>query len=116
MANIISQIISNILIKRKIIDYSIILVEDKPNIENMSDKKLFIVGGKGYSKWAYMKCPCGCKEILTLSLMKKHNPSWTIKVDKLNRATLYPSIWKEDGCRSHFWIRKGKLIWAKSEY
>jgi hypothetical protein len=115
MMKFVSKVIGSILLNRKKIDLGIVFVEDNPDPGKVTPRKLFVVGGKGYAKWVYMKCPCGCGEILTLSLMKKHKPCWSLKIDKLNRATLSPSIWKEDGCRSHFWIRKGKLEWAVSE-
>ena len=109
MFKFLSITIGNILHKRKLIDYTVVFSEDNPTPDKIPDNKIFIVGGKGYVKWAYIKCPCGCGEILTLSLMKKHKPSWSIKIDRLNRLTLYPSVWKKDGCKSHFWIRKGQV-------
>lgn len=112
MLEFISQIIGNILFKRKKIDFGIVFIEHNPTIDKIYEKKLFIVDEKGYAKWVYMKCPCGCGEILTLSLMRKHRPNWNLKIDRINRATLYPSVWKRDGCRSHFWICKGKLEWV----
>lgn len=99
----------------RMINFSVVYVEDNPDHKKVTGRKLFVVGGKKYSKWVFMKCPCGCGEVLTLSLMKNHTPSWTLKVDKFSRATLSPSIWKQDGCKSHFWIRKGKLEWAYDE-
>lgn len=75
--------------------------------------EIIVVGRKGYCKWAYLNCPCGCNEILNLSLMKSHDPHWTIKIDSLARPTLYPSIWKNDGCKSHFWIKNGKISWCE---
>lgn len=75
---------------------------------------MVVVGGKDYVKWAYLKCPCGCGDILSLSLMKSIKPNWKLRIDKNKLPTLYPSIWREDGCESHFWIWKGKLEWARS--
>lgn len=107
-----SQIISNILRRAKVIDYTVVFVENNPRDENVPEKKILVVGEKGYSKWVYMKCPCGCGELVTLSLMKRHSPSWNLKMDRLKRITLSPSIWKKDGCKSHYWIKKGKLVWS----
>lgn len=112
MFKFVRKIITSILLKRKLIDFTVEYSEDNPTPNKVQDKVLFVVGGKGYVKWVYIKCPCGCGDILTLSLMKKNRPSWNLKVDKLHRPTLYPSVWKNDGCKSHFWIRKGKLEWA----
>lgn len=116
MFKFVSKIIGNILLKRKRIDFTVEYSENNPALDEVKDKILFVVGGKGYVKWVYIKCPCGCGDVLTLSLMKKNKPNWNLKVDKFNRPTLYPSVWKKDGCKSHFWIRKGKLEWARAYY
>ncbi len=31
-------------------------------------------------------------------------------------ATLLPSVWRTTGCKSHFIIYKGRLIWCSSDY
>lgn len=77
--------------------------------------ELTIIGGKGYNKWVHFKCPCGCNEVINLSLMKSHSPCWKLKIDLFSRPTLWPSIWKKDGCESHFWIKKGRIIWCEEE-
>lgn len=74
--------------------------------------EIIIVGGKGYCKWVYIACPCGCGEVLNLSLMKSHEPHWNLKIDNQSRPSLYPSVWKKDGCNSHFWIKEGKIVWC----
>ncbi|WP_425373246.1 DUF6527 family protein, partial [Klebsiella pneumoniae] len=33
-------------------------------------------------------------------------------VDGKGRPTLYPSIWRTTGCRSHFWVRIGRIHWC----
>lgn len=113
MFKFISKIIGDALLKYKRIDFTVEYSENNPDPGRVKAKTLFIVGGKGYVKWAYIKCPCGCEDVLTLSLMKNHKPNWNLRVDKLNRPTLNPSVWKKDGCKSHFWIRKGKLEWSR---
>ncbi|ANB98498.1 hypothetical protein K6675_000467 [Vibrio parahaemolyticus] len=64
-------------------------------------------------EWAVgFKCPCGCGRHLELLLIKEAKPNWKLTVDEKNRPTLYPSIWLKKGCRSHFWLRKGKVVWC----
>ncbi len=115
MPNFVSRLIDNILLKSKFVDFTIKIAESNPTPDKILGQQIYIVGGKGYKKWAYLRCPCGCNDIVTLSLMEKHRPNWRLKIDRLNRPTIYPSIWKTDGCRSHFWITKGKLEWAWSD-
>jgi hypothetical protein len=81
--------------------------------DHIADKEVLVVGGLNNRKWAHFKCPCGCKDVVSLSLMKTHGPNWILRVSAFGQPTLYPSVWKKDGCESHFWIRKGNVIWHK---
>jgi hypothetical protein len=58
-------------------------------------------------------CPCGCKEVLELMLLPAVIPRWDLSVDARGRPTLHPSVWRTTGCRSHFWIRKGRVVWCR---
>jgi hypothetical protein len=85
-----------------------------PSPNDVPDEKLLVVGVKNkYAKWAYMKCPSGCGDILMLSLQKGDNPRWRLSVDKNDLPSLYPSVWKMDGCRSHFLLRRGTVVVVK---
>ena len=71
---------------------------------------VFLVVRSGRTpKWAYLFCPCGCGEIIMLSLSSARRPRWTVSVDFLGRPTVWPSIHQTAGCRSHFWLRKGNI-------
>jgi len=93
-------------------DFDIQRVGDMPDQATIQAGIITVVGGADWAKWVLFKCPCGCGEVLTLSLMKSFKPRWRLKIDKKNRITLSPSVWKKDGCRSHFYIRKSKLKWV----
>lgn len=67
-------------------------------------------GGESWS--AGLNCPCGCGEVIELMLLPNVKPRWDISIDHLNRPTLFPSVWRSTGCRSHFWIRQGKIHWV----
>lgn len=62
---------------------------------------------------AAMRCPCGCGETIELMLMEGIRPRWDFTVDRKKRPTLRPSVWRETGCRSHFWLRAGQVIWCE---
>lgn len=58
---------------------------------------------------AVHKCACGCGEEVVTPL----GPTdWSIQIEN-GTVTLYPSIgnWSF-ACRSHYFIRKGRIIWA----
>jgi hypothetical protein len=68
---------------------------------------------KGEDWMAGMNCPCGCGDIIELMLLKGMHPRWEIKVDALGRPTLSPSVFRTEGCKSHFWIKGGQIVWCK---
>ena len=87
-------------------------VEDLP--DGLTPKKVYAVGQHGEPPWAAaFLCPCGCKEMIQLSLIGKDNPSWRADFGSWGRVTLHPSVWRVRGCRSHFFVRDGRIIWAK---
>ncbi len=64
--------------------------------------------------WAMFRCPCGCGTVISLSLQKAHNPSWSVEETDTGRPTLYPSVWQNKGCCSHFWITDGRVHWCNN--
>jgi hypothetical protein len=59
-----------------------------------------------------LRCPCGCGQRLEMMLLKSVKPRWDVTLDLRGRVTLHPSVWLRTGCRSHFWIRAGKVVWC----
>ena len=59
-----------------------------------------------------MRCPCGCGATIELMVLPEAMPRWDIRTDEAGRPTLHPSVWKQSGCRSHFWIRNGRIHWC----
>lgn len=90
-------------------DFVYKLVDEHPVDEEMDEKTIYVVGGKGYQKWAYFRCPTDNTEIIQLSLMQKHRPRWSVRPDWLDRPTIHPSVRQTDGSFAHFWIKGGKV-------
>jgi hypothetical protein len=81
--------------------------------ENYVEHILYLEGNvkERYYWYALLKCPCSCGDIIMLNLMTDTKPCWN--VDIINKApSIYPSIWRTINCKSHFWIKKGKVIWV----
>ena len=67
----------------------------------------------GDEDWAVgFRCPCGCGQRLELLLLKEVKPRWDISFDQRGRVSLHPSVWLRVGCKSHFWVRSGKIVWC----
>src|SRR5665213_4231154 len=54
-----------------------------------------------------MKCPCGCGEELPVNLDAQAGKAWRI-YNWQGKITLYPSVWRDTGCQSHFIIWNGR--------
>lgn len=88
------------------------LVEDHPEPDAMKAGTIYIVGGPGFRKWAYFRCPADRNEIIQLSLMHERRPRWTVTTDILGRPTIHPSVRQLDGSYAHFWVRNGRVDWC----
>jgi len=95
-------------------DITVVRIEAMSELpDQLLKQKLYVVGGAS-PKWAMLSCPCGCGERIDVNLMQNRKPFWRLTVRK-ERATLYPSLWMARGtCRSHFWVKDGRIDWARS--
>ena len=63
--------------------------------------------------WAVtFKCPCGCGQPISLNLIGGR-PVWKATISSQNQIQLHPSVWRTVSCRSHFWVRNGRICWVK---
>ncbi len=72
-----------------------------------------VLAREGDEEWCVgMRCPCGCGQGIELLLVKEAKPRWDLLVDSSDRPSLKPSVWLQTGCRSHFWLRHGRVEWC----
>ncbi|WP_425478052.1 DUF6527 family protein [Novilysobacter spongiicola] len=76
-------------------------------------KTLVRMMDEGMEWSAAMLCPCGCGEVIELTLSRDVKPRWDLRGSR-RKPTLHPSVWRNVGCRSHFWVRGGRVIWVGS--
>ena len=88
--------------------------EKAPHNNSLEEKEFVEVVYNKKPYWAIFKCPCGCSNIISLSLQDVHHPHWKVSFSKNGLPTIYPSIWQNIGCFSHFWIENGRIIWCHS--
>jgi hypothetical protein len=71
------------------------------------------LAGEGNNLWAAsMVCPCGCGEVIELNLLNQTRPCWSAQEHPDGTVTLAPSVWRQRGCRSHFFVRHGRIDWC----
>ena len=73
---------------------------------------LIVVGNERFQKWALLECPCGRGHRLTVSLQRSHRPSWRLAIGARG-PSLLPSIDSRGAWRCHFWLRDGRVRWAR---
>lgn len=75
-------------------------------------RNLFLLTEDGEDWCVAFRCPCGCGQRIELALIEEAVPRWSLKLDKQGCPSLHPSVWLREGCRSHFFLRDGKIIWV----
>lgn len=73
-----------------------------------------VLAREGEENWCVgMRCPCGCRSVIELLLIREAAPRWDLSTDAIGLPTLKPSVWRQTGCRSHFWVRGGHIDWCE---
>lgn len=80
--------------------------------EKMERRTLYVVEEDGFREQAALLCPCGRNHILHLNLLPDERPRWRVNEHDDGTATLRPSVWRKKDCRSHFWLRQGRVFWV----
>ena len=79
---------------------------DKP-----SEGVLYLIGEDSQFWQSALLCPCGCKDLIRLPMDSGGFPNWTASIGAKGLPTLRPSVDRTSGCRSHFVLQDGKVIW-----
>lgn len=90
----------------------LIIIESDTPPEKITTKHLYLARKNGKDWAVAMLCPCGCGDHLQLRLLKVASTHWTLKTPDHAPPTLHPSVWRKTGCRSHFWVKDGKIKWC----
>ena len=86
-------------------------VEDLPDV--LEPDRVYLIGDGSVPWSAALLCPCRCGAVIQLSLIPSDRPRWSVSRHFTGSASLHPSIWRTKGCRSHFFLRRGRIVWAE---
>lgn len=81
--------------------------------DKLPPRDLVVARDAGEDWCVGLRCPCGCGQRLEMMLLKEVRPRWDVSVDRGGHVSLHPSVWLREGCRSHFWVRSGKIVWCE---
>lgn len=110
LINIVKKIVAKFVAWLKP-EYKYAYSEDLP--EKVDNHVIYIIGDSKEPWLIAFICPCGCGELINLNLLKDADPCWKYSISK-NKISILPSVWRTTGCKSHFYLRKGKIDWALS--
>jgi hypothetical protein len=65
---------------------------------------------RGQPRWLLLKCPCGCGEEIPVNLDARAGKAWRLYGDAASSLTLFPSVWRDTGCESHFIIWRDRIL------
>jgi hypothetical protein len=77
-------------------------------------RNVYVVEKAHQRAWVVFNCPCERGHRLVVNLSRNRRPCWKLSVRK-GLASLWPSLWLKEQCRSHFWIRRNRIYWAISD-
>ncbi|MHB8345879.1 MAG: DUF6527 family protein [Acidiferrobacterales bacterium] len=65
---------------------------------------------RGPPRWLLLKCPCGCGDEIPVNLDRRAGKAWRYYTGTTSEVTLFPSVWRDTGCGSHFIIWRNQIL------
>jgi len=65
---------------------------------------------RGRPRLLLLACPCGCGEEYPINLDDRAGKAWRIYRNRGKGLTLFPSVWRDTGCGSHFIIWRDRIL------
>lgn len=66
---------------------------------------------RGVPRTVVMMCPDGCGETIAVNLDRRVGKAWR-KYEHNKKLTIYPSVWRDTGCRAHFIVWNDQILWC----
>jgi hypothetical protein len=65
---------------------------------------------RGRPRLLVLSCPCGCGEEFPINLDERSGPAWRLYENSRSGVSVFPSVWRESGCRSHYIIWRDRIL------
>lgn len=92
-------------------DIAVELVPERP--VRPKPHRLYVTQQQGEPAFGCLVCPCGCGDTLQLRFFGERRPRWSVTWDLRHKPTVTPSVWRQSGCRSHFYLDAGRIRWSR---
>lgn len=80
--------------------------------QHLPRRDLLLLQADGEDWAVAMSCPCGCGQRVELPLIREATPRWRLEHSDGHGPSLFPSVWLREGCRAHYHVRGGKVVWV----
>lgn len=65
---------------------------------------------RGVPRLLLLMCPCGCGHEIPINLDARAGKAWRLYHRRKSGISLFPSVWLDSGCKSHFIIWRDKIL------
>jgi hypothetical protein len=65
---------------------------------------------RGRPRWLLISCPCGCGDEFPINLDSRAGPAWKIYRSQRTGLSIFPSIWRDTDCESHYVIWNNRIL------
>lgn len=65
---------------------------------------------RGVPRLLLLKCPCGCGYEIPINLDARAGKAWRLYHRRNSGVSLFPSVWLDSGCKSHFIIWRDQIL------
>ena len=79
--------------------------------DNLRRRTIYLIGENNFFWFAGLLCPCGCESVIQLNLIPEVRPRWLFEEHADGTVSLTPSIWSRRGCGSHYFLKRGLIVW-----
>lgn len=69
-----------------------------------------VIVERGAPRWLILSCPCGCGDEIPVNLDSRAGPAWRLYRSSERGLSLFPSVWRDTDCKSHFVIRRNRIL------
>jgi hypothetical protein len=71
----------------------------------------YVLVVRGAPRGIVMSCPDGCGEHVVINLDRQVGLAWR-RYSLGDKLSIYPSVWRDSGCRAHFIIVRDRIYWC----
>ena len=65
---------------------------------------------RGRPRLLLISCPCGCGDEFPINLDQRSGRAWRLYRNDRKGLSLFPSVWRESGCESHYVIWRDQIL------